>query len=242
VIPPLRMHLLGDFSLLSGDVPVTTMNVARLQSLLAYLVLHRTAPQARSHLAFLLWPDSAEAQARSNLRKLLSQLRQALPYANHFVYADRQSLQWQPAPEVTFTLDVEDFERALATAEQAEQVLDLAGVRQACEQATRLYRGDLVPSCYDEWIWPERDGLHQSFLQAAERLMTLLEQEHDYSAAIKIAQQLLRHDSLHEATYRQLMRLCALRGDRAGRSEYAECAGCRSETSRAGHLPYPQSR
>ena len=75
VIPTLHIHLLGDFLLVSGDTTVTTVNLARLQSLLAYLVLHRTAPQARSHLAFLLWPDSDEAQAYSNLRKLLHQLR-----------------------------------------------------------------------------------------------------------------------------------------------------------------------
>src|SRR5260370_1310896 len=49
------------------------VNIPRLQSLLAYLVLHRTAPQARSHLAFLLWPDSSEAQAHSNLRQLFLQ-------------------------------------------------------------------------------------------------------------------------------------------------------------------------
>ncbi len=225
MIPPLTMHLLGDFSLLSGDTPVTTMHVARLQSLLAYLVLHRTAPQARSHLAFLMWPDSTEAQAHSNLRKVLSQLRQALPYATHFVSANRQILQWQPAPEVIFTLDIEDFERALARASQAEQVQDMAGVRQALEQATRLYRGDLLPSCYDEWILPERDRLHQAFLQTSERLIDLLEQERDYAAAIQVAQHLLRHDSLHEATYRQLMRLCALRGDRAAALRvYHTCA------------------
>src|SRR6266566_4694274 len=188
------MHLLGDFSLPSGDTPVTTMHVARLQSLLTYLVLHRTSPQARSHLAFLLWPDSTEAQAHSNLRKVLSQLRQALPYATHFVSADRQSLQWQPAPEVIFTLDIEDFERALARASQAEQVQDMAGV-------------------------------HQAFLQASERLIDLLEQERNYAAAIQVAQHLLRHDSLHEATYRQLMRLCALRGDRAAALRvYHTCA------------------
>src|SRR5436305_7866314 len=115
VIPTLHIHLLGDFLLVSGDTPVTTVNVARLQSLLAYLVLHRTAPQARSHLAFLLWPDSTEAQAYSNLRKLLTQLRQALPFANHFVYAVRQSLQWQPNPEVACMIDVEDFEQALSS-------------------------------------------------------------------------------------------------------------------------------
>jgi len=52
MIPTLHIHLLGDFLLLSGDSPVTTVRTPRVQSLLAYLVLHRTAPQARSHLAW----------------------------------------------------------------------------------------------------------------------------------------------------------------------------------------------
>src|SRR5205807_3421632 len=140
----------------------------------------------------------------------LYHLRQSLPYADQFLYADRQSLHWHPVPEVSFTFDVEEFEQALARAEQAEQIPDLASVRQNLEHATHLYRGDLFPSCYDEWIFPERDRLHQVFLQAAERLMALLEQERDYSAAITVARHLLRQDPLHEATSRQLMRLHAL--------------------------------
>src|SRR5438105_4938325 len=216
VIPTLHIHLLGDFLLVSGDTPVTTVNVARLQSLLAYLVLHRTAPQARSHLAFLLWPDSDETQAHSNLRKLLHQLRQALPRADHFLHAGRHTLQWLPEhPDASWTLDVLDFEQALARAEQVEQAQDTTALRQALEQVVELYRGDLLPSSYDEWILPERDRLRQLFLQAAERLIALLEEERDYDAAIRAAQRLLRYDPLHEATYRDLMRFYALRGDRA---------------------------
>jgi len=215
VIPTLRIQLLGDFLLASGDTPVTTVNVPRLQSLLAYLVLRRTSPQDRSHLAFLLWPDSTEAQAHTNLRKLLHQLRQALPAADYFLYADKHNLQWRPAPGGSWTLDVQDFEQALAQVEQAEQAQNTAALRQALEQAANLYRGDLLPSCYDEWILPERDRLHQLFLQSAERLIALLDQERDYAAAIALAQRLLRHDPLHEATYRQLMHFYALRGDRA---------------------------
>src|SRR5437879_8247936 len=90
VIPTLHIHLLGDFLLVLGDTPVTTVNVARLQSLLAYLVLHRTAPQARSHLAFLLWPDSDEVQAQSNLRALLRHLRQVLPIADYLFHFNRR--------------------------------------------------------------------------------------------------------------------------------------------------------
>ncbi|MFQ5344202.1 MAG: AAA family ATPase, partial [Anaerolineae bacterium] len=46
-----------------------------------------------------------------------------------------------------------------------------------------------------------------------------------YPTAIRYAQRLLRHDPLHEATYRQLMRLRALSGDRAGALRaYHTCA------------------
>src|SRR6266849_5189672 len=129
VIPTLHIHLLDGFLLVSGDTPVTTVNVARLQSLLAYLVLHRTAPQARSHLAFLLWPDSTDAQAHVNLRKVLHHLRQALPYIDNFLHADRQSLHWQPSrPGASWTLDVQDVEQALASAEQAEQAQDMSAM------------------------------------------------------------------------------------------------------------------
>ncbi len=215
MIPTLCIQLLGDFLLVSGDTPVITFNVPRLQSLLAYLVLRRTAPQDRSHLAFLLWPDSTEAQAHTNLRKLLHQLRQALPAADYFLYADKHNLQWRPAPGASWIFDVQDFEQALAQVEQAEQAQDTAALRQALEQAANLYRGDLLPSCYDEWILPERDRLHLLFLQSAERLIALLDQERDYTAAIALAQRLLRHDPLHESTHRQLMHFYALRGDRA---------------------------
>ncbi|MBV9613894.1 MAG: AAA family ATPase, partial [Ktedonobacteraceae bacterium] len=216
MIPPLHIHLLGDFLLVSGDIPVTTITVPRLQSLLAYLLLHRDTPQNRSHLAFLLWPDSTEAQAHTNLRKLLYQLRQAFPDIDQFLYTDKQSLQWRPAQsDVSWTLDLMELEQALARAKQAEQAQDSGTMREALEQVMHLYRGDLLPSCYEEWILPERDRWRQLFLSAAERLLVLLEQERNYDAAILVAQQLLRHDPLHEATYRQLMRLYALRGDRA---------------------------
>jgi DNA-binding SARP family transcriptional activator len=213
VTSTLSIHLLGDFSLTVDDAPVATMNVPRLQSLLAYLLLHRNAPQDRSRLAFLLWPDSSEAQAHTNLRKLLHQLRQSLPNVDAFLRAEKHTLQWLPE-DTAWTLDILEVEEALAQAGQAERDGDTTTLRRALERVMSLYRGDLLPSCYDEWILPERDRWHQLFLSAAERLLALLEQERDYAAAIATAQQLLRLDPLQEATYRQLMRLHALRPHR----------------------------
>src|SRR5258708_19816751 len=86
----------------------------------------------------------------------------------------------------------------------------MIAARHALSEAVDLYRGDLLPSCYDEWILPERDRLRQQFLKALERLIDLLEQERNYEAAISAAHRLLRHDPLHEAVYRHLMRLYAV--------------------------------
>ena len=69
--PALRVRLLGAFSVVLDDEPLRGLNSARLQSLFAYLALHRDAPHLRQHLAFLFWPDSSEAQARNNLRQVL---------------------------------------------------------------------------------------------------------------------------------------------------------------------------
>jgi DNA-binding SARP family transcriptional activator len=87
--------------------------------LLAYLALHHHAPQPRQHLAFLFWPDSTEARARANLRNLIHRLRQALPQADQFLHTSDGTLQWQTAAPLT--LDVADFEQAIAEADQAEQ-------------------------------------------------------------------------------------------------------------------------
>jgi DNA-binding SARP family transcriptional activator len=61
MMPTFHLRLLGDFSLIYGDRQVTSLNTTRLQSLLAFLVLHRDVPQQRQHLAFLFWPGATEA-------------------------------------------------------------------------------------------------------------------------------------------------------------------------------------
>ena len=212
----LHIQMLGDFRLALDDAPVTTVTVPRAQSLLAYLALHSAAPQPRAHLAFLLWPDSTEAQAHTNLRQAVFQLRRSLPGADRYLRTDKQTAQWAPShAEAPWTLDTLDLETAVAQAGQAEQAGDTTALRQALERSVRLYRGDLLPGCYDEWMLGERDRLRTVFLLAAEQLASLLEAERDYAAAIHAAHRLLRQDTLHEATYRRLMRLYALQGDRA---------------------------
>ena len=209
--PALRVQLLGEFQLAYQGTALTNFHSARLQALLAYLLLHRASPQPRQRIAFQLWPDSSETHARSSLRFLLHQLRRALPDTEHFIAIDEHSIQWRSG--AAFTLDVAEFEDAVTRAGQAGPP---GGARSALVQAANLYHGELLPDCYDDWIAPERERLHQMFVGSLERLTALLEGERDYGAAIGWAQRLLRCDPLHEETYRRLMRLHAAGGDLVG--------------------------
>jgi predicted ATPase/DNA-binding SARP family transcriptional activator len=213
----LRIQLLDEFRLLmDGRLPIS-LNKPRQQALLAYLLLHRHAPQPRQQVAFCFWPDSTEGQAYTNLRKLYFQLRQALPQADCFLVADSQTIGWDAT--APYTLDVAELDEALDHLE-ASETPDLALV----EQVMKLYRGELLPNCFDDWILPLRRSLHERVVNTLEKAIDGLEVQQEYEAGLRCAEHLLRLDPLHELTYRRLIRLRALKGDRAGALRvYHEC-------------------
>lgn len=215
----LRIHLLGQFRLDYAGETVTAVNSDRLRSLLAYLVLHRHAHIPRRHLAFTLWPDSTEAQAQTNLRKLLYQLRRALPDAGRFVDGDHVAVWWQR--DAPFSLDVADMEVALGVARHAA---DPQAALAALEGAIDLYRGDLLPGLYDDWLVPERERLRQAFLGGVAEAVRRRMEAGDDATALRCAEQLLHFDPMREETYRDLMLLHARAGNHAAvRVIYQAC-------------------
>jgi DNA-binding SARP family transcriptional activator/tetratricopeptide (TPR) repeat protein len=220
---PLRIRLLGAFDVSTEPPFPTRLYTPRLQSLLAYLLLHRDVPQLRAHLAFLLWPDSSESQARTNLRNLLHQLRHSAPYLDRYLLIDSATVCWHSCEEVS--LDVAEFEQALDAAESARRTGESDGVRAALQRAVGLYRNDLLPSCYDDWVLPIRERLRQLFLSTLEELIALAEERRDYQDGIRSAKRLLEHEPLYETSHLTLMRLQALSGDRAAALHtYQSCA------------------
>jgi DNA-binding SARP family transcriptional activator len=208
--PPIfRIRLLGELGLRLGDSPLPPLESARAESLLAYLLLHRDAPQPRQRLAFVLWPDSTEPQARTNLRHLLHTLRHALPNADRYIDVTSRTLQWRT--DAPFWLDVAAFEDALARAGSEDGDDAVAALHDAVE----TYTGDLLEGSYDEWLFEHRERLRQRYLDALERLARLLEERGDPAQALPYAERLLRHDPLREETCRLLMRLHDARGNRA---------------------------
>jgi len=208
----LHIQLLNGFALRWADGPAVTISAPRQQELLAYLLLRFGAPQPREQIAFLLWPETTDSQARNNLRRELFRLRSQWPDVERWLVTDTQTLCWLNDDAVA--LDVADFERALGLAQQARLADSSEDEMAALQRAVDSYPGPLCPASYAEWILSERERLAQQHIRALERLTELYEFQRRYSEAIQIAQRLLRADPLAESSYRQLMRLYAAAGDR----------------------------
>src|SRR4051795_11104306 len=110
----MRINLFGNLRISFAGSPLTAVITNRLQSLIAYLILHGDAPQPRERLAFLLWPGSSEAQARTNLRQLLHHLKRALPPECNFLTTDHFAVQWRL--DRSCAIDTVEFLAAIATA------------------------------------------------------------------------------------------------------------------------------
>ncbi len=218
-IPRLHVALLGGFSLTVNEQPLTTINQPQQQSLLAYLMLQTRTPQLRRQIAFLFWPDSNEARAYANLRRALHKLRHDCPVVNHFLVSTATTLAWQRTAE--FAVDVATYEALL---QQAATTPERAHRWRLLRQAAAIYRGELLPSCYDEWLLAERERLHQQQLQLLHQLTDALTAEGDFAAAIHYATELRSSDPLREQSYRLLMTLHEQWGDRAAALHiYHEC-------------------
>ncbi len=208
----LEIRLFGQLRIRLDGQPITTVNTNRLRSLLAYLLLHGDAPQSREYLAFLLWPESEEAQARTNLRQLLHHLRRAIP-GDPMILSDGATIQWRTVSGCR--VDVLEFAKRLEHARDAQRRKDAAEERAALEEAVSLYEDDLLPGLYDAWLRSRREQLRQLCNEALSRLSALLEQASDYAGAIRYGERLLAQDPLQEAPYQRLIRLHTLNQDRA---------------------------
>jgi DNA-binding SARP family transcriptional activator len=193
----LQVNLLGGFQLLFNEKPIDLAHSTRRQTLLAYIILHRSAPVVCEQLAFLFWPDTSKTQARTNLCNLIHQLRQALPFISAYTTFDNNILEGHN--DAPFQLDIDAFGRCLLTAPEQ------APVKESLEEDVTLYKGDLFLACYDDWILPAREELHRAFLGALDRLVLLQEEAREYTQALNTAHQLVQMDPLQPAANQRLI-------------------------------------
>jgi DNA-binding SARP family transcriptional activator/tetratricopeptide (TPR) repeat protein len=197
--PPARLEvrLLGAVDVILDGRRLRAFNSPRLQRFLALITLRRDL-QHRSRLAFELWPDSNEPQARTNLRKLLHAFRHSLPDIGEFVQVDNKIVRWIPTGPSE--VDVLRFRAAIAAGD--------------LELAARLYSGDLLPACYDDWVLAERAKLRAEAYGVLVQLRDEAAGRGDHKATIRHAQRVIDLEPTDEVAVRIQMEAQLALGDR----------------------------
>jgi predicted ATPase/DNA-binding SARP family transcriptional activator/class 3 adenylate cyclase len=206
---PWRIELLGWLRAVHGDRVVSRFRRQKTGVLLAYLAYYPQRSHARDALTEMLWPERDPEAGRRDLRVALSSLRHQLeppgvpPGA--VLITDRACVQLNPA---ACTTDVAAFEAALQAASRAGGTECL----QRLEEAVTLYRGELLPGYFEEWLMLERQRLAEAFSQALEQLIRLLEQGGDLRRALHWARRAVSADPVREEGHRELIRLLVASG------------------------------
>jgi DNA-binding SARP family transcriptional activator len=218
----LRVSVLGGQQITSdrdGGVPVRS---SRALALVAYLAVHAGVPHARQQIAGLLWPESGDAQALTNLRRELHHLRQVLG-DDRSLQVTARDLCWTDVPTCLVDVRVFDTERAaaLAAAGSGEDraVIERGG------NAIAQYRGDLLPGVYDDWLTEARARLERQCVELCDLVSAARARAGDLGGAVTAARRRIELQPLEEVGYRVLMGLQADMGDRAAAvTTYHHCA------------------
>lgn len=192
------LQLLGEVSIrLEADR--LRFKPERRYQLLAYLA-YRGDWLSREALAYLFWPDSPQATARRNLRKLLFKTRQLGWLEN--LEVDERGLRW------LVQTDVAAFLNALQ--------------QKGWQEALRRYGGPLLASMEGEettefalWLALERERLASRWRDAALQRAKELERERRYREAAALLHDLLEQDDFDEAALRAYMASSSRAGEPA---------------------------
>ena len=195
---------------------------SRVVALVAFLVLHAGSAQARQRIAGLLWPESTDAQALTNLRRELHHLRQILGDEPSLVVTPRE-LCWNDTKTCRVDVRVFDTERKAALVAAAAD--DDDGILRHASAAIAAYRGDLLPGVYDDWLLDARAQLERQCVDLCDLACAARARVGDLAGAVEAARRRIQLQPLEEIGYRSLMEMQADLGDRAGAvSTYHHCA------------------
>jgi DNA-binding SARP family transcriptional activator/tetratricopeptide (TPR) repeat protein len=233
----LHLCLLGEQAMTDDRAGLRAPS-ARSAALVAFLVARAGSPQARQRIAGLFWPESADGQALTNLRRELHHLRQLLGDEPSLVVTSRD-LCWRDTASCRVDLRVFELERQAAVAASAAG--DDAAVLARGTAALDQYKGDLLPGQYEDWLIEARSELDRQAADLCDLLGAARARAGDLTGAAAAARRRIQLQPLEEAGYRALMLYQADLGDRAGAvSTYHHCASVLERE--LGVIPGPATR
>lgn len=196
----------------------------RAHDILCFIASRRHRRASKDTIIETFWGDTDPDAVLKNFHPTVSHIRKALNSnqalkLNFLLYRDGAYLL---NPELTYAVDIDDFDQLLVegeTARRAKQT-DLCVAR--FEAAIKLYRGEFMQGCYDDWAEEQRSYYLEQYLHMLETLVAEAQSALEWSRSLHLAQQILRVDPFREDIHCLVMRAHAAQGNFVAVREHYE--------------------
>lgn len=164
---------------------------------------------AKDALIDMFWPDEDPTTIEKNFHPTISHIRKALnsgqPVKQNFlVFRDGA---YQLNPDLSYSIDSEEFERYIADAESAKREKNGRLLRLNLEAAYALYRGEFMSGVYENWAEAKRQYFSEQFARVLAALAKLSFAEKRWATALRFANEVLRDDPFREDMHRLAMKV-----------------------------------
>ncbi|HEX8251056.1 MAG TPA: BTAD domain-containing putative transcriptional regulator, partial [Pyrinomonadaceae bacterium] len=196
----------------------------RARDIFCYIASSRHRRVEKDVLIDTFWSDEDLASIEKNFHPTISHIRKALNSRqalkqNFLVFRDGA---YQLNPELSYSIDTEDFDRFVAEAEKAKRDGDDQAFRQNLDAAHALFRGEFMAGIYEPWAEEQRAYYREQYARILNALAKAAFKEKNWSQSVKLAQEILQDDPFREDVHRLLMRVYAAQGKRSQVKEQFE--------------------
>jgi LuxR family transcriptional regulator, maltose regulon positive regulatory protein len=196
----------------------------RAHDILCFIASRRHRRASKEVIIDTFWGEVDFDVVAKNFHPTVSHIRKALnsnqPLKQNFLlYRDSDYLL---NPDFAYSIDIEEFDRLVAEGDAARRARDQDRCIARYEAAIKLYRGEFMRGCYDEWVEEQRSYYNEQYLHMLETLAVAALGQEEWPRALQLAHQILRDDPYREDIHCLVMRAHAAQGNRAAVKEQYE--------------------
>lgn len=215
----------------------------RARDIFCYIATSKHRRVDKEVLIDAFWGDEELSAIEKNFHPTISHIRKALNSnqsfkQNFLVFRDGA---YQLNPELSYSIDTEEFETAMAEAEKAKRENDGKIFRENLEKANELYRGEFMAGVYEDWAEERRNYYVEQYSRVLNALAKLAFSDKSWSNALKYSNAILQNDPFREDAHRLIMKIYAAQGKRSAVVEQFEALQALLKKE-LGVSPAPETR
>jgi DNA-binding SARP family transcriptional activator len=196
----------------------------RARDIFCYIATSKNRRVLKEVLIEAFWPDEDLETVEKNFHPTISHIRKALnsrqPFKQNFlIFRDGA---YQLNPELSYSIDAEEFEQWIVDAEKAKREKDAAHQRASLESAHKIYRGEFMSGVYEDWAEERRQFYTEQSARVVAALAKLSLSEKHWADALRYAGEALAGDPFREDMHRLTMKAFAEQGKPASVKKHFE--------------------